>query len=95
MAVAPDEAVEEALCFGWIDSTSKPIDSETYRQYFCKRKPNSVWSRVNKEKVKRLMQENKMTMAGLKKIEIAKENGSWFILDDVENLIIPVKPWLF
>jgi uncharacterized protein YdeI (YjbR/CyaY-like superfamily) len=83
------EAVDEALCFGWIDSKSKPIDGEKYIQFFCKRKPNSTWSRVNKEKIKRLTEENLMTKAGFAVIEIAKQNGSWTILDDVEDLLIP------
>lgn len=83
------EAVDEALCFGWIDSTKKTIDKERYMQYFSKRKINSTWSKINKEKVTNLIQNNLMTKAGLESIEIAKQNGSWIILDDVENLIIP------
>ena len=82
-------AVDEALCFGWIDSTRKTIDNEKFIQFFCKRKPNSAWSKINKEKVKRLIQDGLMTAAGCKSIEIAKENGSWIILDDVEELLIP------
>lgn len=83
------EAVDEALCFGWIDSTKKSIDLERYRQYFCKRKPKSNWSRVNKEKVKILTEQGLMQEAGHKSIAIAKENGSWTILDDVEALVVP------
>jgi uncharacterized protein YdeI (YjbR/CyaY-like superfamily) len=83
------DAVDEALCFGWIDSTAKPIDEDTYKQFFTKRKPKSVWSKVNKEKVKRLLEENLISAAGLACIEIAKQNGSWIILDEVEELIIP------
>ena len=83
------EAVDEALCFGWIDSTKKTIDQERYMQYFSKRKSNSTWSKINKEKVEKLIQNNKMTKAGLKCIEIAKQNGSWTILDQVEALIEP------
>ena len=83
------EAVDEALCFGWIDSRSQPIDKEKYRQFFGKRKPNSVWSKINKEKVEKLIKEGLMTKAGLASIELAKENGSWTILDQVEELIIP------
>jgi uncharacterized protein YdeI (YjbR/CyaY-like superfamily) len=82
-------AVDEALCFGWIDSTKKTIDKESYMQYFSKRKPNSMWSRINKEKVAKLIEENLMTDAGFQSIVIAKENGSWNALDDVEALIIP------
>lgn len=83
------EAVDEALCFGWIDSTARPIDNEKYMQFFSKRKPKSVWSKVNKEKVKRLMEHELMADAGIESIEIAKQNGSWTILDEVEELIIP------
>ncbi len=83
------EAVDEALCFGWIDSTAKPIDEDTYKQFFTKRKPKSVWSKVNKEKLKRLEAEGLMSEAGLACIEIAKQNGSWTILDEVEEYIIP------
>ena len=83
------EAVEEALCFGWIDSTKKTLDEERYMQYFSKRKSNSMWSRINKEKVAQLIQDNLMTKAGLESIAIAKKNGSWSILDNVENLVVP------
>ena len=83
------ESVDEALCFGWIDSTKKAIDNEKYRQYFCKRKPKSNWSKINKDKVTTLMDQGLMKEAGYKSIEIAKENGSWTILDKVEALIIP------
>jgi uncharacterized protein YdeI (YjbR/CyaY-like superfamily) len=84
-----DEAVDEALCFGWIDSTARPIDDISYKQYFCRRKPTSVWSRVNKAKVARFIEQGLMAEAGLASIEIAKQNGSWTILDDAENLILP------
>ena len=83
------EAVDEALCFGWIDSKSKPIDELKHMQFFSRRKPNSVWSRVNKEKIERLTNEGLMTEAGYEIIEIAKQNGSWTILDEAEALIIP------
>lgn len=83
-------AVEEALCFGWIDSTRRPLDDEKFIQYYCKRKPNSVWSKINKEKVKQLIDQGLMTEAGLKSIQVAKKNGSWTTLNDVEALKIPV-----
>ena len=83
------ESVDEALCFGWIDSTKKTIDEERYIQYFSRRKPNSIWSKVNKGKVDYLTRENLMQDAGYKTIEIAKKNGSWSILDDSEALLIP------
>ncbi len=82
-------AVEEALCFGWIDSKRIPIDEEKFMQFFSKRKPNSTWSKVNKEKIKLLIDSNLMMQAGFESIEKAKQNGSWLILDEVEELIIP------
>jgi uncharacterized protein YdeI (YjbR/CyaY-like superfamily) len=88
-SVKYSDAVDIALCYGWIDSKQMPIDEEKYMQFFCKRKPKSVWSRVNKAKVEQLIAEGKMTNAGFASIEIAKQNGSWNILDNAENLIIP------
>ncbi|MGN7864108.1 YdeI/OmpD-associated family protein [Chryseobacterium sp. 22458] len=83
------ELVDEALCFGWIDSTRKTVDEFSFKQLFSKRKPNSTWSKINKEKVKRLIESNLMTSAGHETIKIAKQNGSWTILDSVEELHIP------
>jgi uncharacterized protein YdeI (YjbR/CyaY-like superfamily) len=83
------EAVDEALCFGWIDSTRKSIDSEKFMQFFGKRKVSSTWSKINKEKITKLIAEGRMTKAGLESIEAAKQNGSWEILDSVEDLTIP------
>lgn len=84
-----EEAVKVALCFGWIDSTAKRLDDERRRQYFCPRRDKSVWSKLNKTYIESLIAENLMHEAGLTKIEIAKQNGSWSSLDDVENLVIP------
>ena len=83
------EAVDEALCFGWIDSTSRPIDDEKFMQFFSKRKPTSIWSKINKDKVDKLIKAGSMTAAGFDSIETAKQNGTWNILDEVEELIIP------
>ncbi len=83
------ESVEESLCFGWIDSTKRTMDAERFKQYFSKRKPKSNWSKINKDKIKNLIDEGRMTKAGFKSIKIAKENGSWSVLDAVENLEIP------
>ncbi|MDP2836211.1 MAG: YdeI/OmpD-associated family protein [Methanobacteriaceae archaeon] len=87
--VSYDDAVEEALSFGWIDSTAHALDEERYMQLFTPRKPNSTWSRLNKQRVEKLIKIGTMTPSGLEKIEIAKKNGSWSIMDDVENLIVP------
>lgn len=83
------QAVDEALCFGWIDSKRNKIDDEKYKQYFTKRKPKSNWSKINKDKIEILIREKQMQKAGLKCIEIAQKNGSWTILDEVEALIVP------
>ena len=88
-SVSWSEAVDEALCFGWIDSTKKTIDKERYMQYFSRRKPNSTWSKINKEKVDKFIQNKLMTKAGFDSIETAKQNGSWTTLDEVEALVIP------
>lgn len=84
------DAVDEAICFGWIDSKIKPIDDEKFMQFFSKRKPKSVWSKVNKAKVERLTAAGLMKEAGFKAIETAKQNGSWTILDEVEDDSIPI-----
>ncbi len=83
------EAVDEALCFGWIDSKKVKIDTETSHQIFSKRRAKSTWSKINKDKVEELIACGKMSPAGYKSIEIAKENGSWTSLDSVEALVIP------
>lgn len=84
-----EEAVKVAICYGWIDSTVKKLDEERRQQLFTPRKEKSVWSKVNKTYIKNLLTENLMHESGLKKIEIAKQNGSWESLDAVENLEIP------
>lgn len=88
-SVTWSESVDVALCFGWIDSKKISIDKETSHQFFSKRKPRSTWSKINKEKVQRLIDNGLMTPAGYESIEIAKQNGSWTVLDEVEELIIP------
>jgi uncharacterized protein YdeI (YjbR/CyaY-like superfamily) len=83
------DAVEEALCFGWIDTTMNPIDEESYMQLFTPRKPKSGWAKTNKDRVERLIAEGLMTAAGFASIETAKQNGSWTALDDVEAGVMP------
>ena len=84
-----EEAVQVAICYGWIDSTVKKIDEHQRRQLFTPRKDKSVWSKLNKTYIEKLIQENTMHESGLRKIEIAKQNGSWNSLDEVENHVIP------
>ena len=84
-----EEAVKVALCFGWIDSTVKSLGNGKRQQYFCPRKPKSVWSALNKRYIEELSANNLIHESGLKSIKTAKENGSWTSLDDVENLVVP------
>lgn len=83
------DSVDVALCFGWIDSKKIKIDEETSHQFFSKRKAKSTWSKINKDKIQRLLDQGLMAQAGLDTIETAKQNGSWTILDEVEGLVIP------
>lgn len=80
---------EEALCFGWIDSTARGLDAHRSMIHVCPRKPKSVWSKVNKERIERLEAEGRMTTAGRTKIDAAKADGSWNVLDAVEAFEMP------
>lgn len=84
-----EEAVRVALCFGWIDSTVKSLGDGKRQQYFCPRKPKSVWSKVNKTHIENLVSENLMHESGMLKVSQAKDDGSWNHLDDVEDGIVP------
>ena len=75
--ISYDEALEEALCFGWIDGKMQGIDEEKYMIRYTPRKAKSVWSKINKEKALRLLESGRMTDAGMAKIEEAKKNGNW------------------
>jgi uncharacterized protein YdeI (YjbR/CyaY-like superfamily) len=83
------EAVDEALCYGWVDSAPRKRDAVSYYLYCTPRKPKSNWSRVNKEKVAQLRTEGKMTEAGERMVTLAKANGRWEILDGVDRLDLP------
>jgi uncharacterized protein YdeI (YjbR/CyaY-like superfamily) len=84
-----EEAVQVAICYGWIDSTVKKLDEERRRQMFTPRKDKSVWSKLNKTYIEKLIADDLMHESGLRKIEAAKQNGSWTTLDHVEDLIVP------
>lgn len=88
-SISWSEAVDEALCFGWIDSKKVKIDKETVHHFFSKRKAKSTWSKINKDKVEQLLNKGLMVHAGIESIKIAQQNGSWTILDEVESLVIP------
>lgn len=83
------EAVEELLCFGWIDSLQHRIDDDRSRVYISPRKPGSNWSGINKRKVAALEKAGLMTDAGRAVIKRAKRDGSWTYLDDIEALVVP------
>ncbi len=84
-----DAAVDTALCFGWVDSSVRKRDGQSYWQYFSARNPKSNWSRVNKEKIARLEAEHRLTPAGEEMVRLAKESGTWDALNEVEEGVIP------
>lgn len=87
--VSYNDAVDEAICFGWIDSKPNKLDEYRSIQFFAPRNPKSNWSKVNKERGNRLIKEGRMTATGLAIIEAAKKNGAWDALNEVEEMIIP------
>jgi uncharacterized protein YdeI (YjbR/CyaY-like superfamily) len=84
-----DEAVEEALCFGWIDSKPNKLDDERSMLWFAPRKVGTGWSRPNKQRIAKLIEAGLIMPAGLAKIEAAKQDGTWTALDAIENLEMP------
>jgi uncharacterized protein YdeI (YjbR/CyaY-like superfamily) len=88
-SVTYDDAVEEALCVGWVDSKAGKLDEDRSLLWFTARRPKSGWSRPNKERVARLTAAGLMLPAGLAAIEEAKRLGTWSLLDDVEDLVVP------
>lgn len=84
-----DAAVEEALCFGWIDSKPNKLDDARSLLWFAPRKAGTGWSRPNKERIARMMANGQMAPAGIAKVKAAKADGSWRALDAVEALEIP------
>jgi uncharacterized protein YdeI (YjbR/CyaY-like superfamily) len=84
-----DAAVEEALCYGWIDSLVRSIDERSYRQLYTPRKPRSPWSALNKRRAAAMIKAGKMTEAGMARIREAKRNGTWAALSKVDRLVMP------
>ncbi len=87
--VSYEEAVEEALCFGWIDGRLNPLDENAYKLMFSPRKKGGTWAKSNKARVERLIAEGRMTPAGLARIEEAKADGSWDGLEAFESMEAP------
>jgi uncharacterized protein YdeI (YjbR/CyaY-like superfamily) len=88
-SVSYNDAVEEALCFGWIDGLMNPIDATFYKQMFTPRKPRSAWALSNKNRAARLIEQGLMTRAGQAAIDAAKTNGSWDRFSAAESLEVP------
>jgi uncharacterized protein YdeI (YjbR/CyaY-like superfamily) len=87
--VTYSEAVEEALCFGWIDSKPNKLDEERSLLWFAPRKSGTGWSKLNKARVEQLIEQGLMMPAGQAKVDAAKQDGSWSVLDAIEALEIP------
>ena len=96
------EALEEALCFGWIDGQLKSLGDTMYKKYFARRKARSVWSEKNRKLAEELISQGKMTKGGIDAVELAKKNGTWEAgervrikdsqIDEFEKLIIGCEP---
>jgi uncharacterized protein YdeI (YjbR/CyaY-like superfamily) len=84
-----DDLVEEALCFGWIDSLTRRVDDDRMIQWYSPRRRGGQWSASNKERIERLMAYGRMTAAGQRLIDQAKADGSWRQSDEVEALVVP------
>jgi uncharacterized protein YdeI (YjbR/CyaY-like superfamily) len=87
--VSWDEVVEEALCFGWIDSRTRKLDADRTMLLLSPRRRGSPWSRLNKQHVEKLIAAGLMMPPGLATTERAKQDGSWTIYDEIEELVIP------
>jgi uncharacterized protein YdeI (YjbR/CyaY-like superfamily) len=85
-SVTYEEALEEALCYGWIDSTVNRLDEERYMQRYTPRNEKSVWSAANKRRVARLIAEGRMAPPGTAKVEAARRNGSWDRLNEIDGI---------
>ena len=84
------DAVDEALCFGWVDSRTQPAGRRAGDEALhAPRNPRSSWSRINKKKVARLTEQGRMAAAGVSLVETAKRNGTWTVYDEIEDLLIP------
>lgn len=84
-----EDAVEEALCFGWIDGLLRSMDEDRYALRYSPRRKNSIWSEANKRRAERMVAQGQMTPAGLEKIKQAQETGEWYKAEARERLEIP------
>jgi uncharacterized protein YdeI (YjbR/CyaY-like superfamily) len=83
------DLVEEALCWGWIDSTANTLDDDRGLQLMTPRKAKSTWTRLNRQRVAAMEEQGRMTDAGRRAVEVAQANGWWTISDAIEDLIEP------
>jgi uncharacterized protein YdeI (YjbR/CyaY-like superfamily) len=88
-SVGYETSVEEALCVGWVDSKGGTVDAERSKLWFAPRNPRSAWARTNKERIARLEAAGLMLPAGRRAVEVAKANGTWTMLDEVEDFVVP------
>jgi len=84
-----DEAVEEAICFGWVDSKPNKRDEESYYLFMAQRKPGSNWSKLNRQRAEKMIAAGQMDEAGLEMVALAKQAGTWEALEDVQNSVVP------
>lgn len=84
-----DDAVEEAICFGWVDSKPNKRDDESYYLFMAQRKPGSNWSKLNRQRAEKMIAEGRMDQAGMAMVALAKQTGTWEALEDVQNAVIP------
>ena len=84
-----EEAVMEALRYGWVDSTVRPVDADRSMMWFAPRRKGSIWTRINKGRVARLEEAGLMEAAGASAVAVAKETGMWTLMDEVEDLVVP------
>ena len=88
-ALEYSDTVDEALAYGWIDSRTNRLDDERATRWFCPRNPTSPWSRINRAKIARLVDEGRLQPAGQALVDTARANGAWTIGDEIEDLVIP------
>jgi uncharacterized protein YdeI (YjbR/CyaY-like superfamily) len=84
-----EAAIEEALCFGWIDGQAATVDAQRSKQYFAPRRPRSPWVSRNRERIARMLQSGRVAPAGIAAVERAKADGSWTMLESAERLEVP------
>lgn len=88
-AFSYEDSVIEALRWGWVDSTQKPVDEDRSRMWFAPRRPGSIWTRPNKARVARLAAEGRLEAPGRAAVDAAKAGGSWTLMDAVDDRVVP------